>query len=104
MIAAALAAFARLVSGASVRWTAALEGERQRVYFANHTSHLDFVVIWSALQPAMRRRTRPVAGADYWERGAVKRFLSREVFRAMGTGACSIASTHCSSRRRYSFT
>jgi len=83
MIAAALAAFARLVSGASVRWTAALEGERQRVYFANHTSHLDFVVIWSALQPAMRRRTRPVAGADYWERGAVKRFLSREVFRAI---------------------
>jgi 1-acyl-sn-glycerol-3-phosphate acyltransferase len=66
-----------------VRWTTALDGERQRVYFANHTSHLDFVIIWSALPPAMRRRTRPVAGADYWERGAVKRFLSREVFRAI---------------------
>lgn len=93
MIAAVLAAFARLVSGASVRWTTPLEGGRQRVYFGNHTSHLDFVVIWSALPPAMRRRTRPVAGADYWERGAVKRFLSREVFRAILIERAGVASS-----------
>jgi 1-acyl-sn-glycerol-3-phosphate acyltransferase len=83
MIAALLAAFARVISGASVRWTTPLSDNTQRVYFANHGSHLDFVVIWSALPPAIRRRTRPVAGADYWARGAVKRFLAREVFRAI---------------------
>lgn len=82
MIAALLAAFARLISGASVRWLSQPD-ERQRIYFANHGSHLDFVVIWSALPPMIRRRTRPVAGADYWLRGPVKRFLSREVFRAI---------------------
>jgi hypothetical protein len=27
--------------------------------------------------------TRPVAGADYWERGAVRRFIGRRVFRAV---------------------
>ena len=83
MIAALLAAFARVISGASVRWTVPLEGARQRVYFANHGSHLDFVVIWSALPPALRRMARPVAGGDYWARGPLKRFLSREVFRAI---------------------
>jgi 1-acyl-sn-glycerol-3-phosphate acyltransferase len=56
---------------------------RQRIYFANHTSHLDFVVLWSALPPRVRRRARPVAARDYWEGGPIRRFLSRRVFRAI---------------------
>lgn len=83
MIAGILASLARLVSGASVFYSAASPDERQRVYFANHTSHLDFVVLWSALPPRVRARTRPVAGRDYWEKGPVRRFLSRRVFRAI---------------------
>jgi 1-acyl-sn-glycerol-3-phosphate acyltransferase len=89
MIGAALAAFARLISGASVHWTEpphptkVPSSDRQRVYFANHTSHLDFVVIWSALPADVRARTRPVAGDDYWSRGAIRRFLSSRVFRAI---------------------
>jgi 1-acyl-sn-glycerol-3-phosphate acyltransferase len=53
------------------------------VYFGNHTSHLDFVVIWSALPPDVRARTRPVAGGDYWARGRIRRYLSSRVFNAI---------------------
>ena len=47
--------------------TATRTRDAQRIYFANHSSHLDFIVIWSSLPPAMRRFARPVAGRDYWE-------------------------------------
>ena len=53
------------------------------VFFANHSSHLDFVVIWAALPPAQRAVTRPVAGRDYWEKNGVRRWLARRVFRAV---------------------
>jgi len=85
MIAGALAQLARIITGASVHWVEdpPVTPGAQRVYFGNHSSHLDFVVIWSALPPAERQRTRPVAGADYWERGRIKRYLARKVFRAI---------------------
>ncbi len=54
-----------------------------RVYFANHSSHLDFIVIWAALEPGLRRRVRPVAAADYWEKGAIRRWLAKRVFNAV---------------------
>lgn len=83
MIAEAIAGLARFAAGTSVFWTDGPPDERQRVYFANHTSHLDFVVLWSALPAAVRRRTRPVAGRDYWEKGALRRFLASRIFRAV---------------------
>ncbi len=54
-----------------------------RIYFANHSSHLDFVVIWAALPAGLRNRVRPVAAADYWERGPVRRWLAGRVFHAV---------------------
>lgn len=83
MISRTLAFVARLISGATARWTAPLDPRNQRVFFANHTSHLDFIIIWSSLPPAMRAVTRPVAGADYWGKGPVRRFLSTKVFNAI---------------------
>jgi len=83
MIAEVIAGLARFAAGASIFWTDGPPDERQRVYFANHASHLDFVVLWSALPPAVRRRARPVAARDYWERGTVRRFLAGRVFRAV---------------------
>jgi 1-acyl-sn-glycerol-3-phosphate acyltransferase len=84
MIERALARVARVIAGASVRFTAPLDPpERQRVYFGNHTSHLDFILIWSALPAAARVRARPVAGADYWTRGRVRRYLATKVFHAV---------------------
>jgi 1-acyl-sn-glycerol-3-phosphate acyltransferase len=83
MIATALAAVARLISGAAVRWHCDPSAEVQRIYFGNHSSHLDFIVIWSALPAKLRRLARPVAGRDYWEQNAVRRYLADGVFHAV---------------------
>ena len=55
----------------------------QRIYFANHSSHADFVLIWASLTKKLRSHTRPVAGSDYWEKSPVRRFLIHQVFRAV---------------------
>jgi 1-acyl-sn-glycerol-3-phosphate acyltransferase len=78
-----LAGMARLLAGASVRWIGCQPDTCQRVYFANHTSHLDAIVIWSSLPPAIREITRPVAAKDYWSRGMVRRWLANDVFDAL---------------------
>ena len=82
MIAAMTAAAARLVSGVQVRWLDSEPDPRQAVYFANHSSHLDFVVLWSSLPAAVRAMTRPVAAQDYWNAG-LRRALAVNVFRAV---------------------
>jgi 1-acyl-sn-glycerol-3-phosphate acyltransferase len=68
-----IAACARGLAGPSVRWVNCRPSSRQRVYFANHTSHLDFVVLWSVLPRRVREKTRPVAAKDYWSSGLRKR-------------------------------
>jgi len=73
---------ARIISGASVRWVDSQPDTCQRVYFANHTSHLDVVLVWSALPTKVRQLTRPVAAKDYWDRGLIRRHLA-QVFNAM---------------------
>lgn len=78
-----LAAIARLLSGASARWIDCQPDACQRVYFANHTSHLDALVLWSALPAEVRVVTRPVAAKDYWEAGRIRRYLSTQVFEAL---------------------
>jgi 1-acyl-sn-glycerol-3-phosphate acyltransferase len=83
LIGGILATFARLVAGGSVQWVERLPDSRQYVYFANHSSHLDFILLWSSLPPRMRRRTRPVAARDYWEKGPVRRYLANGVFKAV---------------------
>ena len=83
MIAVALSGATRLLCGASVRWHCDPTQTRQRIYFGNHSSHLDFVMIWSSLPPRLRQSARPVAGRDYWEKGALRKYLSARVFRAV---------------------
>jgi 1-acyl-sn-glycerol-3-phosphate acyltransferase len=53
------------------------------MFFANHSSHLDFAVIWAALPACRRGATRPVAGRDYWEATAFRRWLAGRVFQAV---------------------
>ena len=79
----AITAFARLFTGVEVRWLGCAAEAKQRIYIANHTSHADFILLWSSLAPRLRARTRPVAAADYWTRGRLRRFLSERVFRAI---------------------
>ena len=75
--------FARLLTGVRGNWQGCLPEPRPRVYFANHASHGDFVLIWSVLPRAIRLETQPVAGADYWLKGRLRRFLAEQVFRAV---------------------
>jgi len=78
-----LCGFTRLITGAKPIWQAPLVPERQRIFFANHRSHGDFLTLWAALPIALRRNTRPVAGADYWQTTGVRRYLSDHVFRSV---------------------
>ena len=73
---------ARFISGVSVRWVDSHPDTCQRVYFANHTSHLDVVLVWSALPTDVRRLTKPIAAKDYWSKGPTRRYLA-SVFNAM---------------------
>jgi 1-acyl-sn-glycerol-3-phosphate acyltransferase len=82
MMASLLAVTAKLVSGASVRWIDCQPDTCQRVYFANHTSHLDALVVWSALPHEIRTLTRPVAAKDYWNKG-IRKYLATRVFNAL---------------------
>ena len=83
MIASTIVGLARLISGPQSRWIVCEPGTRQRIYFANHASHLDFVVLWAALPREVRALTRPVAGRDYWDRTRLRRYLAANVFRAV---------------------
>jgi len=81
--ATAVAVFARLVTGVRGEWRGCAPDTRARVYFANHRSHADFVLIWTVLPSPLRRLTRPVAGADYWLKGWLRKFIGERVFRAV---------------------
>ncbi|MGA8170568.1 MAG: lysophospholipid acyltransferase family protein [Methylocystis sp.] len=81
--AALILAFARLVTGVRGVWEGCAPCGEQRIYFANHASHGDFVLIWSAIPRPVRAKVRPVAGADYWNATRARRFFVTEVFNAV---------------------
>lgn len=83
LTAALICNLAKAVTGVRAIWRGSAPSARQRVYFANHTSHGDFVLIWAALPETLRQRTRPVARADYWQRGALRRFIAEQGFRGV---------------------
>jgi 1-acyl-sn-glycerol-3-phosphate acyltransferase len=70
-----LVGLVRALVGSSPRWVGSAPSPGQRIYFANHSSHIDTIALWSALPPELRRRTRPVAAADYWGKGALRRYI-----------------------------
>ena len=78
-----LAFVARLITGAQGHWKGCPPEALQRIYFANHQSHLDWVLIWAALPGELRARTRPIAARDYWTASPFKHWLTREVFNAV---------------------
>lgn len=89
--AGAIELFARLITAVRAEWQGVEPAPGQRVYYANHASNGDFVLIWAVLPKRLRDRVRPVAGADYWLAGRIKRFIGRHVFNAVlidrtGTG------------------
>ena len=83
MIAWILVTVAKLLTGARVVRPLATGPPRQRVFFGNHTSHLDFVVLWAALPKEVRRLTRPVGGRDYWGTSILRRYIAENAFNAI---------------------
>ncbi|MBN8213519.1 MAG: 1-acyl-sn-glycerol-3-phosphate acyltransferase [Xanthomonadales bacterium] len=83
LVAALIIGFVRLLTGAQAFWRGGRPNAAQRIFFANHASHGDFVLLWASLPPWLRRHTRPVAGADYWNKSALRRFIGGRVFRAV---------------------
>lgn len=71
---------ARLLTGARSLWVGCTPEAKQRIYYANHNSHIDFILLWSSLPPEIRRQTRPVAASDYWTKDGFRRFLIQDTF------------------------
>jgi hypothetical protein len=80
LIAFVITSAARLLTGARALWLGCTAQPVQRLYYANHSSHGDFVLLWASLPDELRRSTRPVAGADYWQRDSLRRYVINEVF------------------------
>ncbi|HEX6833134.1 MAG TPA: lysophospholipid acyltransferase family protein [Rudaea sp.] len=79
----ALALLVRALVGAAPRWIGCKPGDNLRIYYANHTSHMDTLALWSALPAPLRAKTRPVAAKDYWSRAGVRSFLATHAFNAL---------------------
>src|SRR5688500_235840 len=77
-----LTGIARLLVGAFPRWSGCEPEPTQRIYFANHTSHIDTIAIWAALPIRLRYITHPVAAKDYWGSG-VRRYIATKAPRAV---------------------
>jgi 1-acyl-sn-glycerol-3-phosphate acyltransferase len=82
-VAGAIIGLAKLLTGVQARWLGCRPVGGPRVYIANHTSHLDFLLVWASLPADLRPRARPVAGADYWDKDALRRYLIHRVFRGV---------------------
>ncbi len=78
-----LVGLTRLITGAQGHWYGSPPKAEQRIYFANHQSHFDWVLIWAALPRDLRTRTRPIAAKDYWTANRFKHWLTRDVFNAV---------------------
>ncbi len=82
MIRSCIAAVIRLATGLR-RQPVPLPGEGPFIWYANHSSHLDFVALWAVLPDELRPATSPVAAEDYWGRGPLRRRLAEKVFHAV---------------------
>ena len=80
LVATLITAGTQLLTGVQARWLGCAPSAVQRIYFANHASHTDFVLVWSVLPARLKKVTRPVAAADYWDRSPWGRYLMHRVF------------------------
>ena len=73
----------RVLTGSQARWYGCPPKAEQRIYFANHQSHADLLLIWSALPRELRSITRPIAARDYWTKTPFKQWITTAVFNAI---------------------
>jgi len=70
----------RVLTGSQARWYGCPPKAEQRIYFANHQSHADLVMIWAALPKELRAVTRAIAAKDYWTKTPFRQWITRSVF------------------------
>ncbi len=70
----------RVLTGSQARWYGCPPKAEQRIYFANHQSHADLVMIWAALPKELRGVTRAIAAKDYWTKTPFKQWITTAVF------------------------
>lgn len=70
----------RLLTGSQARWWGCPPKAEQRIYFANHQSHADLVMIWAALPKELRANTRAIAAKDYWTKTPFRQWITTAVF------------------------
>ncbi|WP_304309311.1 1-acyl-sn-glycerol-3-phosphate acyltransferase [Pseudacidovorax intermedius] len=95
----AIVLVANLLTGVRAIWSGTTPVAETTLYFANHSSHGDFVLVWATLPPDLRAITRPVAGQDYWLASRLRRFIGQDVFNALmirrdGSGAAGGAAAN----------
>ncbi len=73
----------RVLTGSQARWYGCPPKAEQRIYFANHQSHADLLLIWAALPRELRSITRPIAARDYWTKTPFKQWITTAVFNAI---------------------
>jgi 1-acyl-sn-glycerol-3-phosphate acyltransferase len=78
-----LLSIVRILTGAQARWYGCPPKAEQRIYFANHQSHGDLVMIWAALPDELRSITRPIAARDYWTKTRFRQWITTAVFNAV---------------------
>jgi 1-acyl-sn-glycerol-3-phosphate acyltransferase len=78
-----MVALVRGLVGARADWQGAEPVERCRIYFANHQSHMDTLVIMASLPAPLRAVTHPVAALDYWGRTRLTRFIAQDCLHAI---------------------
>ena len=77
-----LVGIVKLLVGAYPRWIGCKPDAVPRLYFANHSSHIDTLAIWSALPIRLRKHTHPVAARDYWDSG-FRRYIATRALHAV---------------------
>jgi len=98
----AICSFIKLFTGAQARWLGEecpVEGvtplqsspssadsnlfltdnARPRIYYANHTSHADCMVLLSVLPRHIRKMVRPAAAEDYWMATPLRRWFALRI-------------------------
>jgi 1-acyl-sn-glycerol-3-phosphate acyltransferase len=80
LMALLLLGFVRVLTGSQARWYGCPPKAEQRIYFANHQSHIDLVLMWAAMPSELRRTTRAIAAKDYWTKSPFKKWLTSAVF------------------------
>lgn len=83
IISSVLVSICRFLTGIRAKQISPIEKDKPCIYYANHSSHLDGLVIWSSLAPHIRPFVHPVAAEDYWNKNRLRRYLSRRIFRAV---------------------